>query len=119
MGSKQCYEVLSMTNEILKEAIENYQHLKAQVSQQEEEDDDDIESFGGVDTDLFERFMFAKSQLQELINPDDYFSMKDKVSHLNSEIGALILENIILKNEVARLGGDTDFLGNVDVEGKA
>ena len=29
------------------------------------------------------------------------------------------LENIILKNEVARLGGNTDFLGNVDVEGKA
>ncbi len=118
MGSKQCYEVLSMTNEILKEAIENYQHLKSLVRQQEEEDDG-IESFGGVDTDLFERFMFAKSQLQELINPDDYFAMKDKVSHLNSEIGALILENIILKNEVARLGGNTDFLGNVDVEGKA
>ncbi len=118
MGSRQRYEVLSMTNEILKEAIENYQHLKAQVRQQEEEDDG-IEYFGGVDTDLFERFMFAKSQLQELINPDDYFSMKDKVSHLNSEIGALILENIILKNEVARLGGDPDFLGNVDVEGKA
>ncbi|EIZ2430496.1 hypothetical protein CWR40_000411 [Cronobacter sakazakii] len=107
-----------MTNEILKEAIENYQHLKSQVRQQEEEDDG-IEYFGGVDTDLFERFMFAKSQLQELINPDDYFAMKDKVSHLNNEIWALILENIILKNEVARLGGDTDFLGNVDVEGKA
>ncbi|EAO8992599.1 hypothetical protein NPK74_000898 [Salmonella enterica] len=106
-----------MTNEILKEAIENYQHLKSQVRQQEEEDD--IESFGGVDTDLFERFMFAKSQLQELINPDDYFAMKDKVSHLNSELGELILENIILKNEVARLGGDPDFLGNVDSEGKA
>ncbi|ECS5287769.1 hypothetical protein BA991_23200 [Salmonella enterica] len=104
--------------EILKEAIENYQHLKAQVRQQEEEDDG-IESFGVVDTDLFERFMFDKSQLQELINPDDYFVMKDKVSHLNSEIGALILENIILKNEVARLGGDPDFLGNVDSEGKA
>lgn len=117
MGSRQRDEVLSMTNEILKEAIENYQHLKSQVRQQEE--DDGIEYFGGVDTDLFERFMFAKSQLQELINPDDYFAMKDKVSHLNNEIGALILENIILKNEVARLGGDTDFLGNVDVEGKA
>lgn len=118
MGSRQRDEVLNVTNEILKEAIENYQHLKAQVRQQEE-DDDGIETFGGVDTDLFERFMFAKSQLQELINPDDYFAMKDKVSHLNNEIGALILENIILKNEVARLGGDTDFLGNVDVEGKA
>lgn len=118
MGSRQRDEVLSMTNEILKEVIENYQHLKAQVRQQEEEDDG-IEYFGGVDTDLFERFMFAKSQLQELINPDDYFAMKDKVSHLNNEIGALILENIILKNEVARLGGNTDFLGNVDVEGKA
>ncbi|EGH2794924.1 hypothetical protein ID987_000794 [Salmonella enterica] len=106
-----------MTNEILKEAIENYQHLKAQVRQLEE--DDGIESFSGVDTDLFERFMFAKSQLQALINPDDYFAMKDKVSHLNNEIGALILENIILKNEVARLGGDPDFLGNVDSEGKA
>ncbi|EDJ1876112.1 hypothetical protein GE944_26480 [Salmonella enterica] len=106
-----------MTNEILKEAIENYQHLKSQVRQQEEEDG--IESFGGVDTDLFERFMFAKSQLQELINPDDYFAMKDKVSHLNSELGELILENIILKNEVARLGGDPDFLGNVDSGGKA
>lgn len=117
MGSRQRYEVLSMTNEILKEAIENYQHLKSQVRQQEEEDG--IESFGGVDTDLFERFMFAKSQLQELINPDDYFAMKDKVSHLNSELGELILENIILKNEVARLGGDPDFLGNVDSEGKA
>ena len=118
MGSRQRYEVLSMTNEILKEAIENYQHLKSQVRQQEEEDDG-IEYFGGVDTDLFERFMFAKSQLQELINPDDYFAMKYKVSHLNNEIGALILENIILKNEVARLGGNTDFLGNVDVEAKA
>ncbi len=118
MGSRQRDEVLNVTNEILKEAIENYQHLKVQVRQQEEEDDG-IEYFGGVDTDLFERIMFAKSQLQELINPDDYFAMKDKVSHLNNEIGALILENIILKNEVARLGGDTDFLGNVDVEGKA
>lgn len=117
MGSRQRYEVLSMTNEILKKAIENYQHLKSLVRQQEE--DDGIEYFGGVDTDLFERFMFSKSQLQELINPDDYFAMKDKVSHLNSEIGALILENIILKNEVARLGGDPDFLGNVDSEGKA
>ncbi|EAU6189549.1 hypothetical protein M2U48_003460 [Salmonella enterica] len=107
-----------MTNEILKEAIENYQHLKSLVRQQEEEDDG-IEYFGGVDTDLFERFMFSKRQLQELINPDDYFALKDKVSHLNSEIWALILENIILKNEVARLGGDPDFLGNVDSEGKA
>lgn len=60
MGSRQRDEVLSMTNEILKEAIENYQHLKAQVRQQEEEYDDDIESFGGVDTDLFERFMFCQ-----------------------------------------------------------
>lgn len=107
-----------MKSELLKEAIENYQHLKAQVRQQEEEGND-IESFCGVDTDLFERFMSAKSQLQELINPDDYFALKDKVSHLNNEIGALILENIILKNEVARLGGDPDFLGNVDAEGKA
>lgn len=107
-----------MKSELLKEAIENYQHLKAQVRQQEEEGND-TESFCGVDTDLFERFMSAKSQLQELINPDDYFALKDKVSHLNNEIGALILENIILKNEVARLGGDPDFLGNVDAEGKA
>ncbi|WP_448956937.1 hypothetical protein [Klebsiella michiganensis] len=107
-----------MKSELLKEAIENYQHLKAQVRQQEEEGND-IESFCGVDTDLFERFMSAKSQLQELINPDDYFALKDKVSHLNNEIGALILENIILKNEVAKLGGDPDFLGNVDAEGKA
>ncbi|EJB2593955.1 hypothetical protein MT629_004952 [Salmonella enterica] len=106
-----------MTNEILKEAIENYQHQKAQVRQQEE--DDGTDSFRGVDTDLFERFMFARSRLQELINPDDYFAMKDKVSHLNNEIGALILENIVLKNEVVRLGGDPDFLGNVDSEGKA
>lgn len=105
-----------MKNEVLKEAIENYQCLKAQVSQQES---DDPFSFGGVDVDLFEAFIFAKSQLQELISPDDYLELKRKVSHLNNEVGALILENIILKNEVARLGGDPDFLGNVDAEGKA
>lgn len=106
-----------MKSKLLKEAIENYQHLKAQVRQQEE--DDGIDSFSGIDADLFERFMLAKNQLQGLINPDDYFALKDKVSHLNSEIGVLILENIILKNEVTRLGGDPDFLGNVDAEGKA
>lgn len=107
-----------MKNEVLKEAIENYQCLKAQVSQQLSECDDPM-SFGSVDVDLFEAFMFAKSQLQELINPDEYFELKRKVSHLNNEVGALILENIILKNEVAKLGGDPDFLGNVDAEGKS
>lgn len=105
-----------MKNEVLKEAIENYQCLKAQISQQES---GDPLSFGGVDVDLFEALIFAKSQLQELISPDDYLELKRKVSHLNNEVGALILENIILKNEVARLGGDPDFLGNVDAEGKA
>lgn len=104
-----------MKNEVLKEAIENYQCLKAQVSQQES---DDPLSFGGVDADLYEAFIFAKSQLQELISPDEYLELKRKVSHLNNELGALILENIILKNEVAKLGGDPDFLGNVDAEGK-
>lgn len=48
MGSKQRDEVLSMKNEVLKEAIENYQYLKAQVRQQESECDDPL-SFGGVD----------------------------------------------------------------------
>jgi len=105
-----------MKNEVLKEAIENYQCLKAQISQQES---DDPLSFAGVDVDLFEAFIFAKSQLQELISPDDYLELKRKVSHLNNEVGALILENIILKNEVAKLGGDPDFLGNADAEGKA
>ncbi|EEW42858.1 hypothetical protein HMPREF0484_1074, partial [Klebsiella pneumoniae subsp. rhinoscleromatis ATCC 13884] len=51
-----------MKNEVLKEAIENYQCLKAQVSQQES---DDPLSFGGVGADLYEAFIFAKSQLQE------------------------------------------------------
>lgn len=105
-----------MKNEVLKEAIENYQCLKAQVSQQES---DDPLSSGGVDVALFEEFIFSKSQLQELISPDEYLELKRKVSHLNNEVGALILENIILKNEVAKLGGDPDFLGNVDAEGKA
>ncbi|HDS5169573.1 TPA: hypothetical protein QH378_002225 [Klebsiella pneumoniae] len=105
-----------MKNEVLKEAIENYQCLKAQVRQQES---DDPLSFGGVDVALFEEFIFAKSQLQELISPDEYLELKRKVSHLNNEVGALILENIILKNEVAKLGGAPDFLGNVDAEGKA
>ncbi len=50
-----------MKNEVLKEAIENYQCLKAQVSQQES---DDPLSFGGVDVALFEEFIFAKSQHQ-------------------------------------------------------
>lgn len=107
-----------MTNEALKEAMENYQHLKAQVCQQEAECCD-VESFGGVDVDLYEAFMFARSQPQELISPDEFFELKRKESHLTNEIGALILENIVLKNEVARLGGDPDFLGNVDSEGKA
>ncbi len=31
----------------------------------------------------------------------------------------LILENIVLKAEIRRLGGNPDFLGNVDSEGKA
>lgn len=107
-----------MKNEVLKEAIENYQCLKAQVRQQESEYDDPL-SFSGVDADLFETFMFAKSQLQELISPDEYLELKRKVSHLQNEVGALILENMVLKNEVARLGGDPDFLGNVDSEGQA
>ncbi|EMM0180488.1 TPA: hypothetical protein ACR599_003562 [Klebsiella variicola] len=105
-----------MKNEVLKKAIENYQCLKAQVSQQES---DDPLSFGGVDVDLFEAFIFAKSQLQELISPDEYLELKRKVSHLDNKVGALIPENIILKNEVAKLGGDPDFLGNVAAEGKA
>ncbi|EOZ6583459.1 hypothetical protein [Klebsiella michiganensis] len=107
-----------MKNSLLKEAVDNYQRLKARVSQQESECGDPL-SFGGVDVDLFEELMFAKSQLQELINPDEYLELKRKVSHLNNEVGALILENVVLKNEVARLGGDPDFLGNVDSEGKA
>lgn len=105
-------------NEVMKDAIDNYQHLKDRVRQQEAECSD-ICSFGGVDADLFEAFMFAKSQIQELINPDEYFELKRKVSHLTNEIGALILENIVLKNEVILLGGEPDFLGNVDSEGKA
>lgn len=107
-----------MTNEVLKEAIENYQHLKVQVRQQEAECSD-VGTFGGVDVDLFEAFMFAKNQLQELINPDEYLGLKNKVSHLTNEVGALILENIVLKNEVVRLGGDPNFWGNVDSEGNS
>lgn len=52
-----------MKNEVLKEAIENYQCLKAQVRQQESEYDDPL-SFSGVDADLFETFMFAKSSFR-------------------------------------------------------
>lgn len=77
-----------MKNEVLKEAIENYQCLKAQVSQQES---DDPLSFGGVDADLYEAFIFAKSQLQELISPDEYLELKRKVSHLNNELGDPLL----------------------------
>lgn len=39
-----------MTNEVLKEAIENDQCLKAQATPQESEFDDPL-SFGGVDVD--------------------------------------------------------------------
>ncbi|EEW39155.1 hypothetical protein HMPREF0484_4783, partial [Klebsiella pneumoniae subsp. rhinoscleromatis ATCC 13884] len=53
-----------MKNNLLKEAVDNYQRLKARVSQQESECDDPL-SFGGADVELFEALMFAKSQLQE------------------------------------------------------
>jgi len=105
-----------MVNEAMKEAAERYLSLKEEVRQQENIGFDD---FGGVDDKLIEALSFAKDQVRQCISPDEYFSLKEKAKHLSNEIGTLIMENMVLKNEVRRLGGNPEMLGNIDSEGSA
>lgn len=105
-----------MINETMKEATERYLALKEEVRQHE---NIGIDDFGGVDDKLIEALSFAKEQVRQCISPDEYFSLKEKAKHLSNEIGALIMENMVLKNEVRRLGGNPEMLGNIDSEGTA
>jgi hypothetical protein len=102
----------------MKEATERYLALKEKIRQQEA-DNNDLDDFCGVDEQLLEQLGFAKELVQQCISPDEYFCLKGKAKHLSNEIGALIMENLVLKNEVRRLGGNPEMLGNIDSEGAA
>lgn len=105
-----------MINEAMKEATDRYLALKEEVRKQEAESNG-IDDFGAVEQQLLEDLVFAKEQVQQFISPDEYFSLKEKVRHLSNEIGGLIMENMVLKCEVRRLGGNPEMLGNVDSVG--
>ncbi len=106
-----------MGNELIKTAAAKYFTIKETMRQQEEESaQSDPDGFGsGCDSDLYQQLHEARQELMNLISPEEYFSLKDEVSHLKEGFGQLILENIALKGEVKRLGGDPDFIGNVHV----
>jgi len=107
-----------MFNESLREAIKHYLFIKNKMSEQEAESSD-INMFSGVDESLYDELYAAEQAFFNTISPQDFIDMREKLSAIRESIGELILENMVLKMEVRRLGGDINFLGNIDARGNA
>ncbi|EAP8714709.1 hypothetical protein EEK40_18885 [Salmonella enterica] len=102
-------------------AMEKYIRIHEEIKTQERESiADDPDGIGcGADAYLFEELAQARDEFCRSVTPSDYAEMLKQVAMHRDNTCNLILENIVLKAEIKRLGGDVNFLGNVDSEGKA
>ncbi|EMX9222907.1 hypothetical protein QD840_001976 [Citrobacter koseri] len=102
-------------------AMEKYIRIHEEIKKQERESiADDPDGIGcGADAYLFEELAQARDEFCEAITPSYYAELLSQVAMHRDNTCELILENIVLKAEIRRLGGNPDFLGNVDSEGKA
>lgn len=110
-----------MKNKQTTVALENYLRIHEEIKKQERESlADDPDGIGsGADAYLFDELEQARAEFCETVSPSDYTDLlKQVVMHRNNTC-ELILENIVLKAEIRRLGGNHELLGNVDSEGRA
>lgn len=110
-----------MKNKQVTVAMEKYLRIHEEIKKQERESiADDPDGIGcGADAYLFEALGQARDEFCETITPSDFAELLKQVAMHRDNTCELILENIVLKAEITRLGGDPNFLGNVDSEGKA
>ncbi|EBK5238985.1 hypothetical protein DOO20_26640, partial [Salmonella enterica] len=115
------YEVLSMKNKLATIAMEKYIRIHEEIKKQERESiANDPDGIGcGADAYLFEELAEARDEFCRTVTPSDYAEMLKQVALQRDNTCELILENIVLKAEINRLGGNAKILGNVDSEGKA
>lgn len=110
-----------MKNKLTTAALERYLRIYEEIKKQEREGaDDDPDGIGnGADAYLFEELANARDEFCGSVTPSDFADLLNQVAMHRDNTCELILENMVLKAEIVRLGGDPTFLGNVDSEGKA
>lgn len=107
-----------MKSEITK-ALKKYQKIQEKMRRQEDESRrDDPDDIGlGCDEDFYQQLSDAKQKFNQLVGPEYFSELIEENGNLKDDVGQLILENVALKIEVKRLGGDPDFIGNISSEG--
>lgn len=102
-------------------ALEKYLRIHEEIKKQERDSaKDDPDGIGtGADEHLFEELAQARDEFCKTITPSYYSELLNQVALHRENTCELILENMVLKAEVVRLGGDPNFLGNVGCGGKA
>lgn len=110
-----------MKNKLITAALERYLRIHEEIKKQERESaDDDPDGIGsGADASLFEELANARDEFCSSVTPSDFVDLLNQVAMHRDNTCELILENMVLKAEIVRLGGDPTFLGNVDCGGKA
>lgn len=110
-----------MKNKQATVAMEKYLRIHEEIKKQERDGmADDPDGIGsGADACLFEELAQAHAEFCETITPSDYGELLKLVAMHRDNTCELILENMVLKAEVRRLGGNPDLPGNVDSEGNA
>lgn len=100
-------------------AMEKYIRIYEEIKKQERDSQlDDPDSIGtGVDERLFEALYAACEEFHDSVTPSDYEELLKQVALHRDNTCELILENIALKAEVKRLGGDPEFIGNIIAKG--
>lgn len=108
-------------NSTAKIALEKYLRILEEIRVQENTGiDEDPDGIGfGADEKLFEELAQAKDEFCENITPSDYVGLLKDISLQRQNVCELILENVALKATITRLGGNPDFIGNIDTSGKA
>ena len=109
-----------MKNKQTTAALEKYLRIHEEIKRQERESAvDDPDGIGnGADAYLFEELARARDEFCGSVTPSDFTELLNQVAMHRDNTCELILENMVLKAEIVRLGGDPTFLGNVDCGGK-
>ncbi|MBN5232240.1 hypothetical protein JY446_23175 [Serratia marcescens] len=108
-------------NSTAKIALEKYLRILEEIRVQENKGiDEDPDGIGfGADEELFEELAQAKDGFNENITPSDYAGLLEEIALHRKNVCELIMENVALKATISRLGGNPDFIGNIDASGKA
>lgn len=110
-----------MKNKLATIAMEKYLRTYEEIKKQEREGEaGEPDGIGiGADEELFVELHRAQEEFCSLVTPSYYAELLRQVAMHRDNTCELILENMVLKNEVRRLGGNPEILGNVDSEGAA